>query len=201
MTSPSSREGDRIGQVWFLAEACCDSMTAYFGWGTSVLDLAGNKIKALPIPRARSRPAEGCAPASRDRCPRCEDSGSEVFFRAPSCIGERRRRLEAQRTEASDQVLPFDWSNGRHSSDFADLKALAVNVRNRGVIGNAEEHPSLQHAPPTPPGRLRGSWHSPRRPGWQECRHRTTRHPRQSRSGPGAWPARIYEVSMAQLSH
>src|ERR1035441_1451465 len=77
---------------------------------------------------------EGCAPASRDRCPRCEDSGSEVFFRAPSCIGERRRRLEAQRTEASDQVLPFDWSNGRHSSDFADLNALAVNVRNRGVI-------------------------------------------------------------------
>src|ERR1017187_10046402 len=55
------------------------------------------------------------------------------------------RRLEAQRTEASDQVLPFDWTNGRHSSDFADLKALAVNVRNRGVIGNAEEHPSLQH--------------------------------------------------------
>ena len=121
-------------------------MTAYFGWGTSVLDLAGNKIKARPIPRARSRPAEGCAPASRDRCPRCEDSGCEVFFRAPSCIGERRRRLEAQRTEASDQVLPFDWTNGRHSSDFADLKALAVNVRNRGVIGNAEEHPSLQHA-------------------------------------------------------
>src|ERR1035437_511332 len=56
------------------------------------------------------------------------------------------RRLEAQRTEASDQVLPFDWTNGRHSSDFADLKALAVNVRNRGVIGNAEEHPSLQYA-------------------------------------------------------
>ena len=53
------------------------------------------------------------------------------------------RRLEAQRTEAGDQVLPFDWTNGRHSSDFADLKALAVNVRNRGVIGNAEEHPSL----------------------------------------------------------
>src|ERR1017187_10338366 len=35
MTSPSSREGDRIGQGWFLAEACCDSMTAYFGWETS----------------------------------------------------------------------------------------------------------------------------------------------------------------------
>src|ERR1035437_9154877 len=62
------------------------------------------------------------------------------------CAPASRRRLEAQRTEASDQVLPFDWTNGRHSSDFADLKALAVNVRNRGVIGNAEEHPSLQHA-------------------------------------------------------
>jgi hypothetical protein len=56
------------------------------------------------------------------------------------------RRLEAQRTEASDQVLPFDWTNGRHSSDFADFKVLAVNVRNRGVIGNAEQYPSLQHA-------------------------------------------------------
>src|ERR1035437_9572329 len=60
-------------------------------------------------------------------------------------ISAGHRRLEAQRTEVSDQVLPFDWTNGRHSSDFADLKALAVNVRNRGVIGNAEQHPSLEH--------------------------------------------------------
>src|ERR1017187_9313014 len=70
----ASQEGDRIA-VWvcFAVEACCQSIAAYFGWGTSVLDLAGNKIKALPIPPAGSRPAEGCAPASRDRCPPRED--------------------------------------------------------------------------------------------------------------------------------
>jgi len=28
---------------------------------------------------------------------------------------------------------------------------------------------------------------SPPVPGWQEYRHRTTRHPRRSRSGPDAW--------------
>jgi len=30
------------------------------------------------------------------------------------------------------------------SSDVANSKAVAVNVRKRGVIGNAEQHPSLQ---------------------------------------------------------
>jgi hypothetical protein len=55
------------------------------------------------------------------------------------------RRLEAQRMEASDQVLPLDWTSGRHSGNFADLDAVAVNVRNRW-IGNVEQHLSLQHA-------------------------------------------------------
>src|ERR1035438_8386092 len=32
------------------------------------------------------------------------------------------------------------------SGDFADLDAVAVDVRNRGVIGNADQYPSLQHA-------------------------------------------------------
>src|ERR1019366_7712192 len=84
--------------VWvcFVLEACCGSMTAYFGRGTSVLDLAGNKIKALPIPPAGSRPTEGCAPASRDRCPPQEDSVTEALFRAPSCIGDHRRTQAAR---------------------------------------------------------------------------------------------------------
>src|ERR1035437_7766335 len=56
------------------------------------------------------------------------------------------RRLEAQRTEVSDQVPPLDGTNGGHSGDLADLEAVAVDVGNRGVIGDAEHHPSLQHA-------------------------------------------------------
>ena len=32
----------------------------------------------------------------------------------------------------------------RHSSNVADFEAVAVNVRNRGVIGNADQHPSFQ---------------------------------------------------------
>ena len=32
------------------------------------------------------------------------------------------------------------------SGDFADLDAVAVDVRNRGVIGNADQYLSLQHA-------------------------------------------------------
>ena len=56
------------------------------------------------------------------------------------------RRLEAQRTQASDQILPLDCTNRRHSGDFADLQADAIDVRNRGVIVNAEQHPSLKYA-------------------------------------------------------
>jgi hypothetical protein len=53
-------------------------------------------------------------------------------------IAAGHRRLEAQCAEASDQVPSLDWTNGRHSSDFADFEAVAVNDWNRGVIGNAE---------------------------------------------------------------
>jgi hypothetical protein len=53
-------------------------------------------------------------------------------------IATRHRGLEAQCTEAGDQVPTLDWTNGRHSSDFADFEAVAVNVGNRGVIGYAE---------------------------------------------------------------
>ena len=55
-------------------------------------------------------------------------------------------RLEAQRAKASDQVLALDWTNRGHSGDFANLDAVAAEVRNRGAIGNADQHPSLQDA-------------------------------------------------------
>src|ERR1017187_10380385 len=66
------------------------------------------------------------------------------------------RRLEAQCTQASDQVPALDRTNGRHSSDFADFEAVAVNLRNRRVIGDAEEYPSLQHALQLFPASLEG---------------------------------------------
>ena len=58
-------------------------------------------------------------------------------------IAAGHRRLEPQRTEKSDKVLGFDWTDRRHSGDFADLDAMAVDVWNRGVIGDAEQYPSL----------------------------------------------------------
>src|ERR1035438_1926727 len=98
MTSPSSREGDRIGRVWFLAEACCQSMTAYFGWGTS-------------------RPAEGCAPASR-LFPmitlviqsECQELKQELAFGLSGCGG---RSVRAQR------LIPTQFSRGGHWSRLA----------------------------------------------------------------------------------
>lgn len=37
-------------------------------------------------------------------------------------------------------------TDGGHSSDLADFDAATVNIRNRGVIGDAQKHPPLQHA-------------------------------------------------------
>jgi hypothetical protein len=46
--------------------------------------------------------------------------------------------------------------DGRCSSAAADFEAVAVNVRNRGVIGNADQRPSLQNALRFFPARLPG---------------------------------------------
>src|SRR6266542_5770384 len=56
------------------------------------------------------------------------------------------RRLKAQSAQARDQLPPFDGTNGGHSDDFVDFDPVAVNVGNRGVIGDAEEQPSFQCA-------------------------------------------------------
>jgi len=56
------------------------------------------------------------------------------------------RRVKAQSAEIGNQLSPFDRTKGRHSGDFTDFDAIAINLRNRGVIGDAEEQPSFQHA-------------------------------------------------------
>ncbi len=53
---------------------------------------------------------------------------------------------ETQHTQARDQLSAFDRADGRQLSDFPDFDAVPVNLRNRGVIGNAEQHPSCKHA-------------------------------------------------------
>jgi hypothetical protein len=82
------------------------------------------------------------------------------FIPRPFCIGDRRRtqgaRSPAHGGKRSGLVLPLEWTNGGHSSDFADLKAVAVDIGTRGVIGNTEQDPSLQHTFQLFPASLQG---------------------------------------------
>jgi hypothetical protein len=40
----------------------------------------------------------------------------------------------------------LDGADSRPSSDFADFDPVTVNGRNRRVIGDAQKHPSFEHA-------------------------------------------------------
>jgi hypothetical protein len=62
----------------------------------------------------------------------------------------------------------LETASGGQSGHFADLDAVAVHIRNRGVIGNAERRPPLQHALWLFPARLQRRAIRPVMPTWTQ---------------------------------
>ena len=71
-------------------------------------------------------------------------------------IAAGHRRLKAQNAQVCNRLPTLDGTDGGHSSDFADFDAVTVNVRNRGVIGDAQKHPTFQNALQFFPAALHG---------------------------------------------
>ena len=63
----------------------------------------------------------------------------------PLCF-QYRTGVERFERMCMNRLAEIVVTNRRNSSAVADFEAVAVNVRNRGVIGNADQHPSLQDA-------------------------------------------------------
>jgi hypothetical protein len=73
----------------------------------------------------------------------------------PFCF-QYRTGVERFERMCMNRLAEIVVTDGRNSSNVADFEAVAVNVRNRGVIGNADQHPSLQDALQLLPASFRG---------------------------------------------
>jgi hypothetical protein len=87
----------------------------------------------------------------------------------PLCF-QYRTGVEQFERMCMNRLAEIVVTDGRNSSDVADFEAVAVNVWNRGVIGNADRHPSLQDALQLLPASFQGLGIRP------DARDRAARH-------------------------
>ena len=127
--------------------------------GATALRKCGTK----PIGRRAGRRQLEDAKRSQSHSRTVRQSGNPLCFQYRTGV-ERFERM------CMNRLAEIVVTDGRNSSDVADFEAVAVNVWNRGVIGNADRHPSLQDALQLLPASFQGLGIRP------DARDRAARH-------------------------
>ena len=100
-------------------------------------------------PDAKQSQSAGVGGAARTPGPRARNKANPIFgqygkVRIPLCF-QYKTGVERFGRMCMNRLVEIAVTE-KGSSDVADFDAVAVNVGNRGVIGNADQHPSLQDA-------------------------------------------------------